>query len=90
MNSESIWQRGPRFLEEPEASWLIKQSYSGNQLPDQIVMAMPGVEISPALSSVIDVNRFSSFDKLIRVTARIIAATKYEKGKPSLKRIASN
>tara|TARA_B110001454_G_scaffold196478_1_gene199376 strand:- start:542 stop:6220 length:5679 start_codon:yes stop_codon:yes gene_type:complete len=90
MNSESIWQRGPRFLEEPEASWPIKQSYSGNQLPDQIVMAMPVVEISPALSSVIDVNRFSSFDKLIRVTARIIAATKYEKGKPSLKRIASN
>ena len=63
----SEWQNGPAFLKLPEEEWPIKQSYSGQELPETIVMAA-AIETKAALSDSIDIERFSSYDKLIRVT----------------------
>ena len=35
LNSESIWQRGPDFLELPESEWPINKALTKEQLPDR-------------------------------------------------------
>ena len=85
----SEWQTGPKFLQLPEEEWPIKQSYSGQALPEVLVMAAPTVEIEPSIASVIDIERYSSYDKLIRVTARVSSITNSE-GKKSLKSVSLN
>ena len=88
INSE--WQTGPVFLKQPENEWPVKQSYSGKEIPDQIIMSCQvGVETvqkNQCISNTIDINRYSSYDKLIRVTARVSAIFEHEE--PSLKHIA--
>ena len=79
--SDSEWQTGPSFLKDQEEHWPIKQSYVGDQLPDQIIMKVQGIEAPASVSNAIDINRFSSYSKLMRVTARIISMFR---SKPSL------
>ena len=77
---DSEWQNGPAFLQRPEDEWPVRQSYSGKEIPDQIGMSCHvGVETAPPdqyrrISEVIDINRYSCYDKLIRVTARVNAS----------------
>ena len=70
--------------------WPVKQSYSGKEIPDQIIMSCQvGVETvqrDKCISNIMDINRYSSYDKLIRVTARVTAIFEHEG--PSLKHIA--
>ena len=39
LNSESIWQKGPDFLELPESEWLINKALTKERLPDQVKVA---------------------------------------------------
>ena len=77
MNSESVWQRGPKFLKLPFNLWPVKriassieilpdliQSHSINTCVDQIIHSN--------LESVIQISRYSNMDKLLRITARIL------------------
>ena len=70
LGMESEWQKGPKFLCDPENEWPIKQTYTGASLPDQIVMK---IEVLPSsiAPEMIDLQRFSSYDKLVHVTARV-------------------
>ena len=83
---ESEWQKGPRFLCDPESEWPIKQTYSGATLPDQIVMKVEAIPTA-ALPEAIDLQRFSSYDKLVRVLARVQLA--FKMSPRSLKNIAT-
>ena len=65
------WKNGPSFLTENEEKWPIKHCYSGQELPDQVVMAVDVAFTSGSCKDAVDISRFSSYDKLIRVTARI-------------------
>ena len=79
----SWWQTGPKFLKDDEENWPVKQSYSGSDLPDQVVMAFQTIPTAlPRMSHVIDIERFSCYDKLMRVTARILSIFKTD-SKPS-------
>ena len=71
---ESTWQRGPTFLQRPIEEWPIQQSCSEGNLPERakIIMVADARE-ADTLANRIDVSRYSSYNKLLRVTARILA-----------------
>ena len=72
------WQSGPKFLRENESEWPIKQTTTTATLPEQIVMstAMEVEVFNTELAPLLDISRFSSYNKLINVTARVQAVFK--------------
>lgn len=85
---ESSWQNGPKFLKNPVSEWPVKQTFNDEDLPERVKLAMAtNVVVSNTQSEAIDIARFSSYTKLIRVTARVIA-TGQKNPTPSLKNAA--
>ena len=82
----SIWQDGPAFIKKPVKQWPVKQSFSGTVLPELTKSAQINIveKKMPMISDFIDSHRFSSYNKLIRVTARVLSVPK---DKPSLKNV---
>ena len=82
----SIWQDGPAFIKKPVKQWPVKQSFSGTVLPELTKSAQINIveKKMPMISDFIDSHIFSSYNKLIRVTARVLSVPK---DKPSLKNV---
>jgi hypothetical protein len=85
MGPESKWQRGPTFLEKEVEEWPVKQTYSGGELPDQVISkTAPNVLTAQvadgqrSLAKVIDIGRYSSYRKLLRVTVRVSSVFKHQ------------
>jgi hypothetical protein len=83
MGPESEWQKGPSFLEKNADDWPVKQTYSGSELPDQVASQSPTPNVmltqvtdEARITEVIDIQRYSSYYKLLRVTARVASAFK--------------
>ena len=79
MHSNSVWQNGPQFLNEPFENWPLSQNCEVD-LPDVI-----GDKLTCLLNLgtqrenyIIDIGRFSSYRKLLRVTARILSLKTYK------------
>ena len=75
---DSVWQNGPRFLELPESEWPIHKTLTKDQLPELIKTASAVTkqfndDDKDTLASRINIDKYSDFGKLIRVTARILA-----------------
>ena len=92
INSESIWQNGPSFLELPENEWPIYKTLTKKQLPDLVRMASIVTKGSTenkkdTLASRINISKYSNYGKQIRITARILAMYQTEP-KPSFKNAA--
>ena len=85
LDSNSVWQVGPDFLSTPFADWPIRQDCSSEVLPEraEAIMQVQSVP-SKVPNELIDSSRFSSFRKLIHVTARILSL----KEKATLSQIA--
>ena len=82
----SIWQTGPEF---PEHEWPICKPNYQKELPEQIKTVMLAeAKSEDSLEARIDINRYSSYTKLIRVTARVLSLYK-RKPRPSLKNVTS-
>ena len=78
MGPESEWQNGPSFLEKNSTDWPIKQTYSGADLPDQVSshkssphVMVTKIAVETNVAQVIHIERYSSYPKLLRMTARI-------------------
>ena len=80
---ESEWQTGPSFLKKAVGEWPVRQTYSGDELPDQAKLCkksypcdvlLAQVSAAKDISKIIDIDRYSNYSKLLRVTARIMAA----------------
>ena len=72
LDENSEWQKGPKFLKDREEDWPIRNSYSGVELPEQIIAtAIAQIETTPSIGLLIDIERFSSYSALIPVTARV-------------------
>ena len=73
LKENNEWQKGPDFLKEPVDMWPTKQEMYTQELPEHCII---GGEIAAkiCLSFVIDITRYSSYDKLLRVTVLGIAA----------------
>ena len=72
LNTESTWQNGPEFLTLPIDEWPIHDDF---MLPEELPERSGYVHASsgePRTDSVIQIDRFSSYVRLIRVTARIL------------------
>ena len=71
---ESTWQRGPDFLKQAEDKWPITRDYLKPKLPEQIKITMVTKIEGPrdTLASRIDIDKYSSYGKLLRVSARIL------------------
>lgn len=74
LSLNSKWQNGPEFLQLPIEQWPVKQTSPQQQLPErsQIVLTVTS-EAEDSLARRINVDRYSKYTKLIRVTARVLA-----------------
>ena len=70
----SDWQEGPIFLKQPESEWPISRNYSEVRIPTTIIKVVNTVNVSVKddLASRIEIERFSDYNLLLRVTARIL------------------
>ena len=74
LNSNSLWQNGPPFMCLPVSEWPVSQS-NDLELPD--VAPVKTVNVLCRDNTVmIDISRYSSYNKLLRVTARVLNAVK--------------
>ena len=84
---DSVWQNGSEFLTKPVSEWPVEQTFNGEELPERIRVAMAtNATVTNIPAAAIDITRYSSYNKLMRVTARIIA-TASKNPRPSLKNI---
>lgn len=70
----SDWQEGPLFLKQPASEWPISRNYSEVRIPKTImkVVNIVNVSVKDDLASRIKIERFSDYNRLLRVTARIL------------------
>ena len=74
-----VWQKGPSFLQLSESQWPIKQKCPVVDLPEQAKMVMAAdIHVEQDLADRIDINCFSSYTKLLRVTSCVLATYKRE------------
>ena len=83
IDENTVWQNGPVFLEKPESEWPISSNCYELQQTELIMST--NVEPVDTLVNRINIERFSSYNKLMRVTARILAMYGNKTAKPSLK-----
>ena len=84
LKEDSEWQSGPKWLQYPESEWPICFQPATDEIPEMQsrVLAAEVVEVEN-LASRININRFSSYNRLIRVTARVLSVYKHLRN-PSL------
>ena len=87
LSQDNASQNGPDFLKLLEDEWPVHKESLAVEAPEQvrIVLAITK-ENEDNLAKRIDISRFSSYQRLLRVTARVLAM--YDKSsKPSLKNV---
>lgn len=74
IDHSSSWQEGPSSLQYPESEWPITRSYSEPQIPKQIlkVANIVNASVEDSLAARIDIEKFSEYNRLLRVTARVL------------------
>ena len=84
IKTDTPWQRGPNFLTLPVSKWPISSKCTTQELPQNIKVTLTTkCKINDSLATRIDIHRYSSYDKLTRVTARVLAM--YEKNPVSFR-----
>jgi hypothetical protein len=74
----STWQNGPKFLSQPVEQWPLKEASTDLELPEQVTVHVIEEQcITPSISNIIDIKRFSSYMKLIGVTARVLSVFRH-------------
>lgn len=77
LHTYSLWQKGPDFLTDEICKWPISKSCR-EELPDRISVTLACVsrmEPEPE-PGIVNIDRYSCYNKLLRVIARVIAAVK--------------
>ena len=79
LDEGSLWQSGPAFMGQSVEEWPIRVEQH-EELPEQIkvVMMLQSSTKLETLATRINIDRFSSYWKLIRVTGRVLAMYKRE------------
>ena len=90
LSEKGIWQNGPEFLRLPEDEWPIRQSCQTLKIPESIksVMTFNAAVDNLQIGIIIDIDRFSCYTKLIRVTSRVLSV--FQTLTPSLKHLFDN
>ena len=78
IDAESIWQMGPLFLRLPIEEWPVSQSPCDVDLPDKIGVHLINADVhvrqDPSIENIIMIDRFGEYQKLLRVTARVLSS----------------
>ena len=70
----SPWQKGPDFLKLPESEWPVSRECNVQELPERTkVVMLAGTKQEDSLATRIGLSKYSNYNKLIRVTARVLA-----------------
>ena len=79
IGEDSIWQNGPDYLKWDVDQWPISQSCYDDELPDRVGVILAtdvqkcwNVDKQGCNLSIIDIERFSSLSKLLKVTAIVL------------------
>ena len=75
LDSESIWQKGPQFIELPEEEWPIISQTKIDNLPERSktsFVATVSIKRIDTLAQRINISRFSNLELLRNTTARIL------------------
>lgn len=95
MGEDSVWQNGPEFLKLPIEQWPVKQT-TETELPDMIGRTSAcGVESTvlhddkTPIMDFFNLNRYSSYTKLLRVTSRVMAAIQSKSFRAIAKNVTS-
>ena len=75
LDSESIWQKGPQFIELPEEEWPIIIQTKIDNLPERSktsFVATVSIKRIDTLAQRINISRFSNLELLRNTTARIL------------------
>lgn len=77
LRSNSLWQRGPDFLSDRISEWPISKMCN-EEIPDRVSVTLicESARGQGSDSRLVKLERFSSYNKLLRVMARVIAAVK--------------
>ena len=78
LGNDSTWQMGPEFMSLPISQWPISQ-INETELPDRIGITMTldsTKERDEASLNLIKIERYSNYNKLLRVTYRLMKASK--------------
>ena len=74
LDEGSTWQTGPEFLSQPIQQWPIKEVSDDLELPEKaVVHLMEELQSTPSISNLINIERYSKYDMVIRVTARVLS-----------------
>ena len=77
---DSVWQNGPAFLMKPESEWPTSQYIIVQPLPDTIKQGIANSvtqqEKKDSIAARIDLQKYSNYKKLLRITARMLAMYK--------------
>ena len=65
------WHNGPSFMSKPIKDWPVSNSCASTELPERTRIVLTAVKES--VEYLIDISRFSRYNRLIRTTARIIS-----------------
>lgn len=74
----SGWQAGPDFLKLPKSGWLITKTPTTLQKLPETIKVLASINIvnnigEDTLEKRINIDNHSNFEKLLRVTARVLA-----------------
>ena len=90
MGSESVWQRGPKYLTLPIDQWPIKQPCI-KELPDKNSVSLQyNINIIQTVTPVMDIDRVSCYKRMIKTTAIIICISKKKTFKGILNTLTSD
>ena len=81
----SLWFNGPPWLKEDSSTWPVwtcqkTEIKESNEYIGGLVCSIRAEQTDPSILNIIDLERFSDLDKLIRVTALVIKFIKVCKG----------
>lgn len=69
IDSNNRWIKGPEFLNKSENNWPVQTTKNNNHIEEEIRPKYKQMMIAIKFCSIINIDRFSKFLKLIRVTA---------------------
>ena len=83
LKENSEWQTGPSWLDTPESQWPIHFQPEDVEVPEIVkpIFALKVQQVERV--QIVDINRFSSYNRLLRATARVLAVFK-RNPRPSL------
>ena len=72
IDNNSEWQLGPCWLRQNRSEWPLSQEVDPSSIPPEEVLKSKFCSATTISAPLIDINRFRSYDFLMRVTARIL------------------